>query len=553
MNRPRNRRGLSSIRSSHLTLATPYQPGTIRRTGKPWSRDRSAPFTRSAISSAPTSATSGASVDRATSPSYAGERGTGRPFTIGGDNGLRGYPLRYQSGTARALFTVEERFYSNWQPLKLFDVGAAAFVDGEEKTFLDRYSDFIWWGLMGLSAMGSAGAWFAGYLKKDERNTIVGAPHVKPEHFPVFDCAIGDRAIHYMGHVKMMGAVQPFISGAISKTVNLPEETTVDEVSDLLLDAWKLGVKAIAIYRDNCKVAQPLSGKGAEAATPPVPLTQRRRLPEDRTEVGRKFQVGEYEGYIHVGLYDDGSPGDIFVDIAKDGTLQGPNLELLRNVCAATDRPVVASGGVSSLDDLRATVGLLRQTGDPESGDPAAPAEPAPGLSRLPTLLESFRRAGLDVSVHQDGTARPLPPGADLTAYRIVQEALTNVTKHAGTGSARVHLAWSRDRVTVTVADDGRGGRTPPTAATGPGAGTTTDRPPGYGLIGMRERATAIGGRLSAGRRPEGGFLVRAQLPLPPAKDTTRTTDGATTIEGRMPDTAKDDGSTGEREAGGAP
>ena len=139
----------------------------------------------------------------------------------------------------------------------------------------------------------------------DERNTVVGAPNVKAEHYPVFDCAIGDRAIHYTGHVKMMGAVQPFISGAISKTVNLPETVTVDEVSGLLLDAWKLGVKAIAIYRDNCKVAQPLSGQkdgGAQLeAVPPVPLTKRRRLPEDRTEVGRKFRVGDYEGYIHVG------------------------------------------------------------------------------------------------------------------------------------------------------------------------------------------------------------------------------------------------------------
>ncbi len=113
----------------------------------------------------------------------------------------------------------------------------------------------------------------------DERNTIVGAPFMKAEHYPVFDCAIGDRAIHYMGHVKMMGAVQPFISGAISKTVNLPETATVDDISQLLLDSWTLGVKAIAIYRDNCKVAQPLSG-----------------------------------------IYDDGSPGDIFVDIAKEGT-----------------------------------------------------------------------------------------------------------------------------------------------------------------------------------------------------------------------------------------
>ena len=156
----------------------------------------------------------------------------------------------------------------------------------------------------------------------DERNTVVGAPSMKADHYPVFDCAIGDRAIHYMGHVKMMGAVQPFISGAISKTVNLPETATVDDVSGLLADAWKLGVKAIAIYRDNCKVAQPLSKKGgaAVAAPPPAPKEERRRLPDDRTEIGRKFKVGDYEGYIHVGLYDDGTPGDIFVDIAKEGT-----------------------------------------------------------------------------------------------------------------------------------------------------------------------------------------------------------------------------------------
>jgi ribonucleoside-diphosphate reductase alpha chain len=161
----------------------------------------------------------------------------------------------------------------------------------------------------------------------DDRNTIVGAPYVKTEHYPVFDCAIGDRAIHYMGHVKMMGAVQPFISGAISKTVNLPEEITVEEVSQLLIESWQLGVKAIAIYRDNCKVAQPLSKKSDAGATTLAPvsgvvgaLPQRRRLPDDRVEVGRKFKVGEYEGYIHVGLFDDGTPGDIFVDIAKEGT-----------------------------------------------------------------------------------------------------------------------------------------------------------------------------------------------------------------------------------------
>jgi ribonucleoside-diphosphate reductase alpha chain len=163
----------------------------------------------------------------------------------------------------------------------------------------------------------------------DERNTVVGAPFIKAEHYPVFDCAVGERAIHYTGHTKMMGAVQPFISGAISKTVNLPETATVDEVAQLFVESWRLGVKAIAIYRDNCKVAQPLSGKkddgaatllDAATAAPPLPATRRRRLPEDRVEVGRKFRVGDYEGYIHVGLYEDGTPGDIFVDIAKEGT-----------------------------------------------------------------------------------------------------------------------------------------------------------------------------------------------------------------------------------------
>jgi ribonucleoside-diphosphate reductase alpha chain len=163
----------------------------------------------------------------------------------------------------------------------------------------------------------------------DERNTVVGAPFMKAEHYPVYDCAIGDRAIHYMGHVKMMGAVQPFISGAISKTVNMPETVSVEDVMQLYIDAWKLGTKAIAIYRDNCKVAQPLSGKAetatgllaaASAPAAAVAAPRRRRLPDDRVEVGRKFRVGDYEGYIHVGLFEDGTPGDIFVDIAKEGT-----------------------------------------------------------------------------------------------------------------------------------------------------------------------------------------------------------------------------------------
>src|SRR5262249_55596348 len=121
----------------------------------------------------------------------------------------------------------------------------------------------------------------------DERNTVVGAPYVKTEHYPVFDCAIGERAVHYSGHVKMMGAIQPFISRAISKTVNMPGRVTIEDVARVYTDAGKLGVKAIAIYRDNCKVAQPLSGRGEKGqpalapagAVAAVAAPRRRRLP----------------------------------------------------------------------------------------------------------------------------------------------------------------------------------------------------------------------------------------------------------------------------------
>jgi ribonucleoside-diphosphate reductase alpha chain len=195
----------------------------------------------------------------------------------------------------------------------------------------------------------------------DERNTVVGAPYVKSEHYPVFDCAVGERAIHYRGHVKMMGAIQPFISGAISKTVNLPETATVEDVAQLYLDSWKLGVKAVAIYRDNCKVAQPLSGKGDKGAQTTLThaggamaAPKRRRLPDDRNEIGRKFRVGEYEGYIHVGVFDDGSPGDIFVDIAKDGTtLQGLMNSLMIAVSMGLQYGVPPEVYVSKLSHLR--------------------------------------------------------------------------------------------------------------------------------------------------------------------------------------------------------
>ncbi|MEU9619392.1 MULTISPECIES: sensor histidine kinase [unclassified Streptomyces] len=153
----------------------------------------------------------------------------------------------------------------------------------------------------------------------------------------------------------------------------------------------------------------------------------------------------------------------------------------------------------SALDELRVTVGLLRQ-----SGDPVAPRDPMPGLARVPALLASFERAGLAVSHTRRGIAEPLAPTVDLAAYRIVQEALTNVHKHAGADHARLFLHYRPERLTITVEDDGRTG------------GDHARPGTGHGLIGMRERAATVGGWLHAGVRPEGGFTVTAELPLRP-------------------------------------
>jgi ribonucleoside-diphosphate reductase alpha chain len=203
----------------------------------------------------------------------------------------------------------------------------------------------------------------------DTKETIEGAPGLRPEHVSVFDCAFrpqnGTRSIHHMGHLRMMAAAQPFISGAISKTVNLPSECTVEDIENAYMQAWKLGLKAVAIYRDGCKRSQPLSTKRRETANdrqggtatvqtllqrlpestramlesthnpsmddllqqvaalanpkgPPVAV--RRRLPDERRSLTHKFSIAGHDGYIHVGMYEDGSPGEIFVRMAKEGS-----------------------------------------------------------------------------------------------------------------------------------------------------------------------------------------------------------------------------------------
>jgi ribonucleoside-diphosphate reductase alpha chain len=181
------------------------------------------------------------------------------------------------------------------------------------------------------------------YIKANE--TIEGAPDLKAEHLPVFDCSLtpanGQRSIHYMGHARMMAAVQPFLSGAISKTVNLPNETTADNIMEVFMEAWRLGLKAVAVYRDGCKRTQPLStGEGrrkpempesevssdASSARPTAPelvegaKAYRRRLPDVRNAVVHHFSVGGQEGYLTIGLYEDGVPGEIFIRMAKEGS-----------------------------------------------------------------------------------------------------------------------------------------------------------------------------------------------------------------------------------------
>ena len=162
----------------------------------------------------------------------------------------------------------------------------------------------------------------------DEHETIEGAPHLDPKHLAVFDCAFkparGSRSIHYMGHIKMIGATQPFISGAISKTINVPTDAQVEDIEQAYIDAWRLGTKAVSIYRDGSKRTQPLNTSRPRHATTPqtpaVPQPVRHRLPDERQAITHKFDIAGHEGYITVGLYETGAPGEIFLVMAKEGS-----------------------------------------------------------------------------------------------------------------------------------------------------------------------------------------------------------------------------------------
>ncbi len=240
-----------------------------------------------------------------------------------------------------ALSTGEKSGFRNAQATVLAPTGTIGFMMDCDTTGVEpdialvKYKKLVGGGLMkivnqsvprALHRLGYSGNDVRDILAHvEDRGTVEGAACLKAEHLPVFDCALqpanGSRFIHYQGHLKMLAAVQPFISGSISKTVNVPRETTVDELYSLFIESWQMGLKAIAIYRDGSKVVQPLStGKSEESAKAQIPKAVRRRLPDERQAVTHKFGISGHDGYLTVGMYEDGTPGEVFIVMAKQGS-----------------------------------------------------------------------------------------------------------------------------------------------------------------------------------------------------------------------------------------
>ena len=250
-----------------------------------------------------------------------------------------------------AVALGEQHGYRNAQATVLAPTGTIGFMMDCDTTGVEpdialvKYKKLVGGGLMkivngtvpmALEKLGYTGPEVEAIVHYiDEHETIEGAPCLKEAHLPVFDCAFkpakGERSIHYMGHIRMMGATQPFISGAISKTVNVPREATIEEIEQAYMESWRLGAKAISIYRDGSKRTQPLNTSKAQVAdtrnigevrevVKVVERPQRRRLPDERPSITHKFDIAGHEGYITVGLFEDGTPGEIFLTMAKEGS-----------------------------------------------------------------------------------------------------------------------------------------------------------------------------------------------------------------------------------------
>ncbi|MFI6611240.1 sensor histidine kinase [Streptomyces sp. NBC_01336] len=257
---------------------------------------------------------------------------------------------------------------------------------------------------------------------------------------------------------------------------NIVLATLNPAVSLLLPVAWGSGVRLRRAYLESLHTR-------AEHAERTREEEARHRVAEERVRIAREL----HDVVAH--------------HLALANAQAGTAAHLVRRNPAQAERLIIDLAGTTSsaLRELKATVGLLRSPDDPDS-----PLEPAPGLDRLPDLITAHEAAGLRVTVTTEGDERTLAPGVDLTAYRIIQEALTNVTKHAAAHGAHVTLTYAGHLLTITVSDDGSGA--PASDPAGQGGG--------FGLIGMRERARSAGGRFHAGRRPDGGFTVTAELPL---------------------------------------
>ncbi|HXX29138.1 MAG TPA: vitamin B12-dependent ribonucleotide reductase [Myxococcaceae bacterium] len=245
-----------------------------------------------------------------------------------------------------ALALGEEAGFRNSQVTVLAPTGTIGFMMDCDTTGIEpdialiKYKKLVGGGMLkivnntvplALVKLGYSSTEVQGIIASlDTHETIEGATGLKAEHLPVFDCAFkpakGERSIHWLGHLKMMGATQPFLSGAISKTVNLPTAATVEDIEEAYLASWKLGLKAVAVYRDGCKRSQPLNTSKTEkeealTALPVEPRPLRRRLPDERRALTHKFSIGGHEGYLTVGMYEDGSPGELFVVMAKEGSV----------------------------------------------------------------------------------------------------------------------------------------------------------------------------------------------------------------------------------------
>jgi len=259
--------------------------------------------------------------------------------------GLRDLVAAAQVAWDEALRLGEEHGYRNAQVSVIAPTGTISFMMDCDTTGIEpdialvKYKALVGGGVMRLVNRAVPRALRRlGYTPQqieeilayiDAQGAIEGAPHLREEHLPVFDCAFkapgGQRSIHWMGHIRMMGAVQPFISGAISRTVNLPEDATVEDVEQAFIEGWRHGLKALSIYRDNSRNVQVLTTRKEDIeGKKEEPRPVRRRLPDTRRSLTHKFSIEGHEGYITVGLYEDGSPGEIFITMAKEGsTLSG--------------------------------------------------------------------------------------------------------------------------------------------------------------------------------------------------------------------------------------